>query len=287
VAGDHAEAPLISVVIPTMNSAAVLDAALQSLADQSFRDFEVIVSDGASKDGTLAVAEGFVAALPRLHIDSRPDSGVYDAINRGVLLSRGAWFLVLGSDDRIHAPDTLATIAAHLRCAAQAQIVYGDVCMMAENRYGVPVGGRYMGPVSLSMFLHTNICQQAIFYRRELFDALGGFELRYRMCADWAFNLRAEFITPAHWVDVVVADYAATGLSAAGNDEAFVADFPAMLRVGLIRNADKRAYWPLQKRMLREADRLRRRGHWAGFADYLGTYLALLARRIPALLRRD
>jgi len=283
---EDARAPLVSVVIPTMNSAAVVTAALQSLAEQSFRDFEVLVSDGASKDDTLAIAESFSAALPALRIDSRPDGGVYDAINRGVHLARGVWFLVLGSDDRIHAPDTLATIATHLRREGEAQVVYGDVRMMAENRYGVPVGGRYIGPVSIGQLIKSNVCQQAMFYRRSLFDTLGGFEVRYRMCADWAFNLRAEFMTPARWVDVVVADYAATGLSASGADEAFIADFPALLRDGLFRNSGNRAYWPLQRRMLREADRLRRRGQWRGFGDYLGAYLGLLVRRVPVLLGR-
>jgi len=102
--------PLVSVVVPTMNSEAVLGGALQSLAGQVFRDFEVIVSDGASRDGTLALARQAAPAMPALVVDSRPDRGVYDAINRGVALARGDWVLVLGSDDRLHAPDTLAQV---------------------------------------------------------------------------------------------------------------------------------------------------------------------------------
>lgn len=270
-----------------MNSAAVLGQALQSLADQTFRDFEVVVSDGASTDGTLAIAERFASVLPRLRIDSRPDSGVYDAINRGVRLSHGAWFIVLGSDDRIHAPVTFAIMAEHLRLETGANIVYGDVRLMAINRWGVPVEGRFNGHVSLERFFETNVCQQSIFYRRRLFETLGGFDVRYRLCADWAFNLRAEFMAPGRWVDVVVSDYAATGMSATGSDDVFMADLPELIRSGLARHGDQRAQWPLQRSLLRRADKLRRQGQWAGFVTYVGTYLFLLLRRVPVLLRRN
>ncbi|MEO8153800.1 MAG: glycosyltransferase family 2 protein [Rhizobacter sp.] len=279
--------PLISVVVPTWNSAAVLAQALQSLAAQSFRGFEVILSDGASTDETLAIAQRYASLLPTLSIDSRPDSGVYDAINRGVRLARGAWFLVLGSDDCIHAPETFAAVAEQLQLETCAHLVYGDVRMMAVNRYGVPVEGRYIGRLPMSRFLQTNICQQAIFYRRELFDTLGGFEGRYRLCADWAFNLRAEFLAPSRWVDIVVADYGAAGLSATGIDEAFGADLPELLRAGLAGAAGRRDLWPMQRRLMREADRLRRRGDWRGFWRYAGTYLSLLIRRLPALFGRS
>ncbi|HEY2977178.1 MAG TPA: glycosyltransferase, partial [Burkholderiaceae bacterium] len=107
--------PLVSFIVPTFDSQAHLARALQSLADQTCRDFEVVISDGASLDDTVLVAQSFAANLPSLTIDSQPDQGVYDAINRGIGLARGDWVLVLGSDDRLHAPDTLATLAAMLR----------------------------------------------------------------------------------------------------------------------------------------------------------------------------
>jgi glycosyltransferase involved in cell wall biosynthesis len=273
--------PLITVVIPTMNSAALVGQALESLAGQTLRDFEVVVSDGASKDDTLAVAERHAGALPALRVDSRPDTGVYDAINRGVALARGEWFLVLGSDDRLHSPATLAEMATHLRVAADAQVVYGDVRMMAENQCGVAPGGRFAGPMPLKRLCGSNVCQQAIFYRRGLFDALGGFDLRYRLYADWAFNLRAAFRAPTTWVDVVVADYAATGMSATTIDTVFIDDLPELIRSELLAHRARRALWPLQRRVLRDADRLRRRGQWGrAFA-----YVRLVAARLPALLR--
>lgn len=282
----NAESPLVSIVVPTLNSAATLAEALQSLAAQTRRDFEVIVSDGASTDTTVALAQRFIPALPALRIDSRPDTGVYDAINRGVRLARGTWFLVLGGDDRLHSPDTLAIVAPCLVADGTAQMIYGDVRMMAVNQCGVAPGGRYAGPMPLKRLFVSNICQQAVFYRRTLFDALGGFDLHYRLYADWDFNLRAAFLAPTRWIDVVVADYAATGASAAASDAAFLQDLPELIRAELVRRSEQRATWPLQDHILRCANRLRRRGEWGAAFAYLGTYVRLLTQRIPVLVRQ-
>lgn len=276
------DGPLVSIVIPTWNSAAVLADALQSLADQTWRDFEVVLSDGASNDGTVAIARGFADRLPALHIDTRKDSGVYDAINRGVHLARGAWFLILGSDDRIHAADTLAQVATHLAHDDPAQVIYGDVLVQD----GPDRGQRYAGPMPLKKLFARNICQQSIFYRRGLFDVLGGFDARYKLYADWDFNLRAAFIAPTRWIDVVVTDYAATGMSSGATDETYLREQPGLIRAELFRRAQDRSSWPLQDHMLRVANRLRRRGDWAGCFDYIGSYVRLLALRLTAWWRR-
>lgn len=279
-----ADTPLISLVIPTRNSAALLPGALASIAAQTFRKFEVVISDGASTDATLTAAEQHASALPALTIESRPDSGVYDAINRGVRRTRGHWFLVLGSDDRLHAPDTLAIAAQHLNAAGEARTVYGDVRMMAVNKDGVAPGGRFAGPVPLKRLFVTNVCQQSVFYRRDLFDALGGFDLRFRLYADWDFNLRAAFHAPTCWIDLIVADYAATGMSATQVDAVFLDQLPHQIRRELEARADDPATWPLQDHLLRCANRFRRRGRGREAFDFTGAYLALLARRLPVRL---
>lgn len=277
--------PLLSIVIPTMNSAAVLPAALRSLAQQTWQEFEIIISDGMSTDASLAIASEFQSELPCLRIDSRPDSGVYDAINRGVALSLGEWFLVLGSDDRLHASDTLASVVPHLLAGDSAQLVYGDVRMMAVNKCVAP-GARYAGPLSLRRMFRTNICQQSIFYRRGLFDTLGGFDLRYKLFADWDFNLRAFFRVPVRWIDVVVADYAATGMSADGTDPAFMDALPGIIRDELTNRVGERELWSLHHHLLRDANWMRRRGQPKKAWSLLGSYLRLMVGRMAVLVRR-
>lgn len=269
--------PLVSVVVPTLNSASTLGRLLDSLAAQTLRDFEVVISDGGSHDATLELARSTAAALPLLRIDSRPDAGVYDAINRAVAQSRGQWWIVLGGDDRLHAPDTLQR-ASQALARTSADMVYGDVLMLAALGQ-VAAGARYTGALSLEQLLAQNICQQAIFYRRRLFDEIGGFDLRYKVWADWDFNLRVAFRRPIEWIDLVVTDYAATGMSARGGDALFEAEAAERLRRELLRLPLHRHLWPLHRRLLRQADGLRRRGQWADAARQIGAYLRLRLQR--------
>ncbi len=274
VAPPAAAEPLVSVVLPTFNCRELLGGALDSLATQVERDFEVVVSDGASSDGTVDLAQAHAGHLPACRVLSRPDRGVYDAINQGVLAARGHWVLVLGADDRLHAPGTLQQVGPWLR-SAQADVVYGDVRVVNHSALGVPVGGRYAGAMPLNKLLRGNICQQAMFYRRSLFDRLGLFDLRYPIMADWDFNLRAAFAGDMQWVDLIVADYAATGLSAQRRDTAAMRGIPEMVRQELLRRSEDPALQPLQRILLRQADTLRRQGHWGDALRQLGSYLRL------------
>jgi len=177
-------APLFSIIVPTFNVAATLRTCFDSIVCQTWSDFELVLVDGASTDGTLDIARSFAARLgSRLVIQSGSDDGVYDAMNRGVGLATGAWLLFLGADDSLYSADTLAKVAAFLGQHAGSGVVYGDVVMRSDS-------ARYAGEFDLDRLLfHQNICHQPIFYRRELFAGIGPF-LRDPVWADWDFNIR-------------------------------------------------------------------------------------------------
>lgn len=214
-------APLISIILPTFNCAGCLPHALESLAVQTARDFEVVASDGASSDATLDILESFRSKLPELTVLSRRDLGIYDAINRAILACRGLWIFVLGSDDRLHSAETLAQVGHELRLT-DSSFVYGDVRVMGVNSM-VADGGRYGGVFTLTRLLEHNICHQAVFAHRDLFVRLGLYDLRYRIWADWDFAQRAFVSERTQWIDLIVADYAATGTSSGSGDGVFLA----------------------------------------------------------------
>jgi len=221
------QAPLFSILVPTYNSAGVVGGLLASIAEQNFRDFEVVVIDGASTDNTLAIVQAFAAKLGLVRMLSRPDGGVYHAINRGIAAARGRWVLILGADDRLHAANTLEE-AAGLLATREEWLVYGDVMVIGRNAM-VADGARYGGPFSRARLLGQNICQQGVFYRRGLFQRIGSFDLRYRIWADWEFALRATSHLPSCWIDLIIADYSASGLSSTREDEVFKRDYPRLL----------------------------------------------------------
>ena len=185
------DAPLFSIIVPTFNIAATLPACLDSLASQTCRDFELVLVDGGSTDGTPDIANSYGPSLDgRLVIHCGPDQGPYDAMNHGVGLATGAWLLFLGADDTLYEADTLARVAAFIGEKEPSDLVYGDVIMRSNS-------SRYAGVFDLHRLLYErNICHQAIFYRRELFAGIGPYNLRYRIWADWDFNIRC-FSNPA------------------------------------------------------------------------------------------
>jgi glycosyltransferase involved in cell wall biosynthesis len=208
--------PLFSVIVPTLNVESAIRSCLESIAGQTFADYQVVLVDGGSTDKTLEVVATFRTTLgPRLLLQAGADDGVYDAMNRGVGLAAGEWLLFLGADDILHGPDTLENVAALLRAGSRADLVYGDVLLRGT-------GERYGGEFDVDrLLLEKNLCHQSVFYRRELFEKLGPYNLRYRIWADWDFNIRC-FEHPAlvtRHLAVVVADYNDAGGLSQQEDE--------------------------------------------------------------------
>ncbi len=91
----------LSIITATYNAAEHLPRLIESLLAQTDQDFEWVVADGASTDGTLELLEQARPKFRRVIVDSRPDFGIYDALNRAVKLSTGKFYLVLGADDEL------------------------------------------------------------------------------------------------------------------------------------------------------------------------------------------
>ena len=120
------DSPYITIIIPTFRAAKTLRATLDSVLCQDFRDFEVLVLDGGSDDGTAAIVDQ--AADDRIRFVSQRDKGVYDAMNKGIAAARGVWLYFLGADDLLYAPGVLSSIfSAGARSHEDADFLYGDV----------------------------------------------------------------------------------------------------------------------------------------------------------------
>ena len=196
--------PLFSITIPTLNAAATLRACLDSVTCQTFSNYEIIVVDGVSTDETLDIVNSYAPTLgTRLIVHSGPDEGFVEAQNIGVSMSSGEWVSVLGGDDTLYEADTLARVAAFIEEHHDSDLVYGDVIMRSSS-------SRSAGPFDLDrLVFEGNICHQGMFYRRELFDTIGPYNLRYPQKADYDFNIRC-FSNPAlviRYMDIVVAHY--------------------------------------------------------------------------------
>lgn len=184
------EAPLISVVTVCFNSERYLAEAMESVRAQGYSDIEYIVVDGGSTDGTLDVIRSFEPRFAeRLRWVSEPDEGIYDAMNKGIAMCTGALIGLLNSDDR-YAPGALERVAEEYLAHPEAGGIYGDAEVIdldgsvvgLEESTELLWGGRR--PDRMPM------CHQALFVTRATYAALGGYDTRYRVLADYDFVLR-------------------------------------------------------------------------------------------------
>ncbi|MDQ6966765.1 MAG: glycosyltransferase, partial [Mariprofundaceae bacterium] len=99
----------ISIVTATFNAEQVLPSLIDSLRNQTDMNFEWVVADGASTDGTLDILQGIKDL--NVHVSSQSDFGIYDAMNRALRLSTGDFYIVAGADDRFES-DAIANFRA-------------------------------------------------------------------------------------------------------------------------------------------------------------------------------
>lgn len=205
--GDRiARQPLLSIVTVTRNAGAALSRTSQSIAEQTFRDYEHLVKDGLSSDGSLAG----VGAFPQARVVVRADRGIYDAMNQALEVCRGEWVLFLNAGDLFASPEALAAVASRLAEASEAGLVYCDY--FAGEFHDVIVN-----PARVSPFFvyRTTLCHQVCFFRREVLARIGGFDTSLAVAADHDLLARAvvrEGVRAVH-VPAVAIRYEGCGFS--------------------------------------------------------------------------
>ena len=212
--------PKLSIIIPTFNSGARIKACLRSVSAQTFGDYEVVVQDGGSSDGTLKEIAEFKKANSgiEVEVESQKDKGPYDAMNRAVRRAKGEWLYFLGSDDTLHDDRVLQSIFDR-QDLANCDLMYGNVKVIGETPWAKD--RVYGGAFTFERFLMQNISHQAIFYRASFVKRVGSFNTSYASCADWDFNMRCWTKTKFEYVDIVVADFRGGGISSVGRDDCF------------------------------------------------------------------
>jgi len=177
----------ISVVTVCRNAASTIGEALESFFRQSHPDKELVVVDGASSDGTLAVIHSF--EREGLTLISEPDAGIYDAMNKGLGAFGGDAVGFLNADDRFHDPNALAAVAAALETA---DVCYGDLDYIDGVLRDRVVRRWRSTPWRRGGFRHGWMPAHPTFYcRRRVADEVGPFDLSYPLAADYDFMLRA------------------------------------------------------------------------------------------------
>lgn len=140
---------------------------------------EIIVIDGASTDGSAEWLQGCRDRLS--HFVSEPDSGIYDAMNKGLARARGTWVYFLGADDRL-VTDTVLSETINWMRKTEAGVVAGEA-VYDDGRI-------YKFRSQVNAIARNFVHHQAAFYRRALFEENGPFDTSLAVMADYDFNVR-------------------------------------------------------------------------------------------------
>jgi hypothetical protein len=180
--------PSISIVVPSLNQGRFIGATLASIAAQRYPRLEWIVADGGSTDGALDVLAEYRDQIDRLEIG--PDRGQAPAINRELDRARGEILCWLNSDDLL-LPGALAYVGSFFAARPDVDLVYGYRVLIDEH--GDDIGIWTMPPHSPAALDAIDLVpQEAAFWRRGLWERLGGLSEEIEIAFDWDFFRRAE-----------------------------------------------------------------------------------------------
>lgn len=213
------EPKLFSIITPVHNSGAKIEQTINSVLSQRTDLFEYIIVDGQSTDDTLKTIKPY---KNRLRLISEPDEGTYDAMNKGIEASSGKYLYFLGAGDSLKA-GILEKIAGVMP-ETDLALVYGNV-------YMVDAGIIYDGEFNQTKLRRRNICHQAIFYERTIFEVVGKYDPRFSILADHAFNLKCFWNTRVQkkYIAYVIANYEGCGVSRYEKDIDFANEYAELI----------------------------------------------------------
>jgi len=177
-----------SIITAVYNSQATIGEAINSVAQQSHHDLEHLIIEGKSKDNSLAAIKA--ASHPRMAFTSEPDTGIYDALNKGVARASGDVVGFVHSDDFLAHEKVLERIAQAF-CDPEVEAVFGNLDYVMQSDTSKIVRHWATGPFSPKRLKRGWMpAHPTLYLRRSVYDRIGGFDTGFRIAADYDFILR-------------------------------------------------------------------------------------------------
>ena len=186
-----------SIITVCYNASETIEATINSVITQNYPNYEYIIVDGSSTDGTTAIAETYSKKFNRILFKSEPDYGLYDAMNKGVSLATGDFVLFLNSGDRLVAKDTLEKVSRRIVEDAKKRrnafdLYFGNVIYeYPDGRTSERVYGDFCSTY-FYFLLGDCVNHQGVFARREILGTNPFEWKKYKFCADRNWILRTK-----------------------------------------------------------------------------------------------
>ncbi|MFD2873852.1 glycosyltransferase family 2 protein [Mucilaginibacter ximonensis] len=199
---------VISIIIATYNSADVLQRCLDSIIKQTVTNFELIIVDGNSTDGTVNVIKNNAELIDKWV--SEPDNGIYDAWNKGVNLSTGNWVMFLGADDEL-LPEAIESYKNFVAINNEVEYVSARVNLLEQNGDLIRVFGDQWDWGVFKIYM--NVAHVSSLHSKKLFEKYGLFDATYKVTGDYELLLRAKNKLNAAFLNKTVANMRTGGVS--------------------------------------------------------------------------
>lgn len=177
----------LSIITINRNNAEGLRKTMESVLLQTSKEFEYIVVDGASTDNSVEIIQGFIQSTNQyINFISEPDTGIYNAMNKGIRLAKGDSIQFLNSGDLLVAPDVTERMLSNLPDCA---ICYGNMLKVLTD--GTFFYNKKIPNISMLTFYCGSINHSSTYIRRSLFDKYGPYDESLKIVSDWKFYLIA------------------------------------------------------------------------------------------------
>lgn len=213
----------ISIITINFNNAAGLKETLDSIAQQTCQEFEHVIVDGGSSDGSVPVIKSYeeqivanrtnnATVYPMLSWVSEKDEGIYDAMNKGINKASGEYLYFLNSGDTFVDKDVLGRLHKEL---GKEDIVVSKINYTDNSGVYHESHQPKMDKLSLFYYLEKGIPHQAAAIRKSLFDQYGLYDTSFRISGDWDFFLRVVVLHSATvgYTDITLANFDGNGIS--------------------------------------------------------------------------
>lgn len=197
--------PLFSIITVCFNSEKTIEKTIQSVLGQSYEDFEYIIVDGNSTDGTMQIVEKYRDCIST--IISEPDKGLYHAMNKGIAIAKGKVIGIINSDDW-YEPNALEWVARAYENSDHQTVFYG-LCKYFENGNESKILSYHHNSLPVMMISHPSVFVPSLLYEK-----LGAFNVSFKISADYELLLRFfQNGVPFFRIERVLANYRSGGVS--------------------------------------------------------------------------
>lgn len=211
----------LTIITINRNNASGLEKTIRSVLAQTETDFEYVIVDGASSDGSVDIIKQYDKRFNgRMRWTSEPDTGIYNAMNKGIEMAEGSYLEFLNSGDSLASKDVVRKMYDALERNGNPAILYGN--MLKEMRDGTIVRDKCFAGQEITFlgFYIGTLNHSPAFIRKELFDKYGRYDESFRIVSDWKWYMQAIIFGRENpvYLDLDVTSFDMNGISETNKD---------------------------------------------------------------------